>query len=235
MELIVGNVKSKRRYKSRVREDQARRTRETILRTAQRQFLGSGYAATTIAAIAAEAGVSVDTIYKTFGGKPGLVRAIYERGLKGRGSVPAYQRSEEIRMRESDPRTIMRKWGRLAAEVGTEVTPIQLLVRSAAGTDPDAAALLKEIAAHRLKRMRDVARFLADRDYLRDGVSVAQAADVMWTCTSAELYELLVLQRGWSLRRFGEFVADFMISALLPKPINDSAPVVDQRQSPARK
>jgi len=229
------NVKGKRRYKSRVREDQARRTRETILRAAQRQFLDTGYAATTMAAIAAEAGVSVDTIYKTFGGKPGLVRAIYERGLKGRGSVPAYQRSEAIRMRESDPRTIMRKWGRLAAEVGTEVSPIQLLVRSAAGSDPDAAALLKEIGAHRLKRMRDVARFLADRGYLRDGVSVAQAADVMWTCTSAELYELLVLQRGWSLRRFGDFVADFMISALLPKPIDGPAPVVDRRQPPARK
>ena len=217
----MGNVKSTRRYQSPVRKDQARRTRETILRAAQGQFLNAGYAATTIVAIADEAGVSVDTIYKTFGGKPGLVRAIYERGLKGRGSIPAYQRSEEIRMRESDPRTIMRKWGRLAAEVGTEVTPIQLLIRSAAGTDPDAAALLKEISDHRLKRMRDVARFLSDRGYLRDGVSVAHAADIMWTCTSAELYELFVLRRGWSLRRFGEFIANFMISALLPEPSND--------------
>jgi len=59
--------------------------------------VANGYAATTIAAIAGEAGVSVETIYKAFGGKSGLVRAIYERGLTGRGPVPAYQRSEEMR------------------------------------------------------------------------------------------------------------------------------------------
>ncbi len=223
----MGTVKTTRRYESRVREAQARRTRDAILAAAQEQFLDTGYAATTIAGIAQQAGVSVDSIYKTFGGKPGLVRAIYERGLKGRrGSVPAYERSEEIRMRESDPRTIMREWGRLAAEVGAEVTPIQLLIRSAAGVDPDAAALLKEISAHRLKRMRYHARFLAERGYLRDGVSVAQAADVIWTCTSAELYELLVLQRGWPLRRFERFVSDFMIASLLPEPRNDDVPVV---------
>lgn len=214
----MGTVKTTRRYESPVRAAQARRTRETILVAAQKQFLDTGYAATTIAGIAEQAGVSVDSIYKTFGGKPGLVRAIYQRGLKGRGSIPAYERSEQIRMRESDPRTMMREWGRLAAEVGAEVTPIQLLIRSAAGVDPDAAALLKEINAHRLKRMRYHARFLADRGYLRDGVSVAQAADVIWTCTSAELYELLVLQRGWSLRRFERFVSDFMIASLLPEP-----------------
>lgn len=231
----MGAVKTTRRYESPVREAQARRTRETILVAAQKQFLDTGYAATTIAGIAEQAGVSVDSIYKTFGGKPGLVRAIYQRGLKGRGSVPAYERSEQIRMRESDPRTIMRKWGRLAAEVGAEVTPIQLLIRSAAGVDPDAAALLKEISAHRLKRMRYHARFLAERGYLRDGVSVAQAADVIWTCTSAELYELLVLQRGWSLRRFERFVSDFMIASLLPEPSSDDVPVVGQHQPPLRK
>jgi AcrR family transcriptional regulator len=216
MELNLGKVKSTRRYESRLREAQARRTRETVLDAAQGQFLESGYAATTVAGIAAGAGVSVDTIYKSFGGKPGLVRAIYERGLKGRGPVSAYQRSEEMRIRETDPRTIMRKWGALAAEVGAEVSPIQLLVRAAADTDPDAAALLKEISDHRLKRMRYLGRFLADRGYLRHGVSSSQAADVMWTCTSPALYELLVLQRGWSLRRFGRFAADFMIAALLP-------------------
>ena len=212
----MAKVKSTRRYESPVREAQARRTQEAVLEAAERQFLNNGYAATTIAAIADEARVSVDTIYKTFGGKPGLVRAIYERGLKGRGPVTPYQRSEEMRVEENDPRTIMRKWGALAAEVGAGVTPILLLIRSAAGTDPDAAALLKEISDHRLKRMRFLARFLAERGYLRDGVSVAQAADVMWACTSAELYELFVLERRWSLPRFGRFAADFMIAALLP-------------------
>jgi AcrR family transcriptional regulator len=213
----MAKVKSTRRYESPEREAQARRTQEAIIEAARKQFLKTGYAATTIAGIADEAGVSVATIYKAYRSKPGLVRAIYDRGLKGRGPVSAYQRSEEMRLQERDPRRIMRAWGALAAGVGTEVTPILLLLRSAAGTDPDAATLLKEISDHRLKRMRYLARFLAGRGYLRDGVTVAQAADVMWTSNSAELYELFVLQRGWSIPRFGRFLADFLIASLLPE------------------
>jgi AcrR family transcriptional regulator len=213
----MAKVKSTRRYESPEREAQARRTQEAIIEAARKQFLKAGYAATTVAGIADEAGVSVATIYKTYRSKPGLVRAIYDRGLKGRGPVSAYQRSEEMRLQERDPRRIMRAWGALAAGVGTEVTPILLLLRSAAGTDPDAATLLKEISDHRLKRMRYLARFLAGRGYLRDGVTVAQAADVMWTSNSAELYELFVLQRGWSIPRFGRFLADFLIASLLPE------------------
>ncbi len=218
MELIISDVKSRRRYQSHVREAQARGTREAVLDAAQRQFLQTGYATTTIASVADKAGVSVDTIYKTFGGKPGLVRAIYERSLTGRGPVPAYQRSDEMRAQETDPKTIMRKWGALTAEVASQVTPIRLLMRFAADSDPEMAALLKEMDDDRLKRMRHHARFLADRGYLRAGVSVAQATDVLWTCSSVELYELLVLQRGWSLPRFGRFIGDFMITALLAEP-----------------
>jgi AcrR family transcriptional regulator len=209
-------VKTTRRYDSRLRQAQAQRTREEVLDAAKRQFLEAGYAATTVAGIARDAGVSVETIYKTFGGKSGLVRAIYDRGLAGRGLTPAYQRSDEMREQETDPKTIMRKWGVLTSEVGSVLTPIRLLMRSAAAAgDPEMAALLAASDQERLVRMRHHARFLADRGYLRDGLSVAEATDVMWTCSSVEIYELLVLQRGWSRRRFARFVADFMIAALL--------------------
>src|SRR5213592_3038843 len=140
MELIMATVKPKRRYDSSGRQAQARRTRQVILDTAQRQFLDGGYAATTIAAIAAEAGVSVETIYKAFGGKPGLVRTIYQRGLVGQQPIPAYQRADEMRERETDPRTIMRNWGTIASEVSSVVSPIARLVRAAAASDPDMAA-----------------------------------------------------------------------------------------------
>jgi hypothetical protein len=162
--------------------------------------------------------VSVDTVYKAFGGKPGLVRAIYERGLGGRGTVPAVERSDAMRERETDPRTIMRNWGVLATEVASVVAPIRLLMRTAAATDPEMAALLADSDNERLERMRHHARFLQRRGYLREGVTLAEATDVLWTCSSVELYELLVLQRGWSASRFAEFVAHFMIATLLPQP-----------------
>jgi len=157
-----------RRYDSSGRQTQARRSREAVLDAAQRQFLAAGYAATTLAAIAKEAGVSVETIYKSFGGKSGLVRAIYERGLTGHGPVAAYQRADEMRERETDPAVIMRNWGVLTAEVSSVVTPIRLLIRSAAGTDPEMSALLEDSDKDRLDRAHHHARFLADRGFLRE-------------------------------------------------------------------
>ncbi|MBA3279405.1 MAG: TetR/AcrR family transcriptional regulator [Geodermatophilaceae bacterium] len=207
-----------RRYDSSGRQIQARRSREAVLDAAQRQFLAAGYAATTLAAIAKEAGVSVETIYKSFAGKSGLVRAIYERGLTGHGPVAAYQRSDEMRERETDPEVIMRNWGVLTAEVSSVVTPIRLLIRSAAGTDPEMTALLEDSDKDRLDRAHHHARFLADRGYLREGITLAKATDVVWTCSSVEFYELLVLKRGWSAAEFARFIADFMIAGLLPKP-----------------
>jgi AcrR family transcriptional regulator len=212
----MATVKPKRRYDSSGRQAQARRNRQVILDAAQRHFLEGGYAATTIAAIAAEAGVSVETIYKAFGGKPGLVRAIYDRGLVGQQPVPAYQRADEMRERETDPRAIMRNWGTIASEVSAVVSPIARLVRAAAASDPDMAALLHANNDVREQRARHHARFLKRRGYLREGVSVAQATDIIWTCTSDELYDLLVTQRGWSAPQYGRFLADYMIATLLP-------------------
>ena len=212
----MANVKPKRRYDSSGRRAQARRTREAILDAAQRRFLEGGYAATTIAAIAGEAEVSVETIYKAFGGKPGLVRAIYDRGLAGREPVPAFQRADDMRERETDPRTIMRNWAALTSEVSAVVSPIARLVRAAAASDPDMAALLKAHNDIRERRARHHARFLKERGYLREDVALAQATDILWTCTSDELYDLMVLQRGWSLPRFARWLADYMIATLLP-------------------
>jgi AcrR family transcriptional regulator len=212
----VAGVKSTRRYDSSARQKQARQTRQTVLEVAQRQFLEIGYEATTIASIAAEAEVSVETIYKAFGGKPGLVRGIYDRALLGRDPVPAYQRSDEMRSQEPDPKVILRTWGKLTAEVAAEATPIRLLMRAAAARDPDIAALLENSNTERLKRMRHHARFLSKRGYLRSGVTVAEATDILWTCSSVELYELLVLQRGWSRARFARYLGNYMTAMLLP-------------------
>lgn len=211
----MAEVKRKRRYDASGRRAQARRTREAVLDAAERQFLAGGYAATTVAAVAREAGVSVETIYKGFGGKPGLVRALYDRGLVGPGPVPAYLRADAVREQETDPAAIMRNWSVITSEVTSTVVPILLLMRSAAATDAEMAALVSESDEANLERMRHHARFLARRGYLRRGVTVEEAADVLWTCTSVELYELLVLKRGWSLPRYAAFLADFMIATLL--------------------
>ncbi len=189
-------VKSKRRYDSARRARQARQTRNAIIETARQLFLRDGFAGTTIAAIAAEAGVSVETIYKAFGGKPGLVRAICNAALAGEGTVPADARSDQLQLHEPDPRKIIRGWGELTVEVAPRISPIMLLVRSAAAADPEMAGLLAEVDAARLSRMTANARNLAAAGHLCPDITVEQAGEVMWTYSSPELYELLVLKRG---------------------------------------
>jgi hypothetical protein len=136
--------------------------------------------------------------------------------LLGKGGVPAYERSDAMREREVDPRKIMRQWGALTSEVASLVSPIRLLMRSAALADPEMESLLRETDEDRLERMRHHARFLKERGHLREGVTLGEATDVLWTCSSVEIYDLLVIQRGWPLPRFARFVTDFMIAALLP-------------------
>lgn len=208
-------VNTKRRYDSARRQEQARQTREAIIDTARQAFLRDGFAPTTIAAIAAGARVSVDTIYKAFGGKPGLVRAICQQALAGEGPIPAEARSNALQAVESDPRRIIRGWGRLTTEVAPRVAPVLLLVRDAAVSDPEMASLQSEIEDQRLERMTDNARRLARAGHLRANVTVEQAGEILWTYSSPALYELLVLTRGWPIDRYGEFIAEAMIAALL--------------------
>ncbi|TMD40862.1 MAG: TetR/AcrR family transcriptional regulator [Chloroflexi bacterium] len=209
-------VKSRRRYDSRRRREEALRTRDAVLNAAERLFLTRGYGRTTIASVARAAKVSVETIYKGFSGKPGLVRAIWDKGLAGLGPVPAWQRSDEMASEEEDPRNVIRNWGVLTTEVAPRAAPILLLVRAAAATDPEMAALLKETDQERLVRMEQNARRLFGRAGLRDGLTIEEARDIMWAYSSPELYETLVLRRGWPLDRYGRFVAEGMIAALLP-------------------
>ena len=215
MERISPPVNPARTYDSPRRREQARQTRDALTDAARQRFLCDGYTTTTIAAIAADVGVSVDTIYKTFGGKPGLVRAICEQALTGEGTIPAETRSDALQAAEGDPRKIINGWGALTTEVMPRVAPVLLLVRAAAAADPEMASLKSEMAAQRLHRMTDNARNLAATGQLRDNLTVEAAGEILWTYSSPELYELLVLTRGWPLARYGTFIADAMIAAVL--------------------
>jgi AcrR family transcriptional regulator len=208
-------VKGKRRYDASSRRATAQRRRNAILDAAEARFLRDGYAATTVAEIAEDADVAPDTIYKAFGGKSGLVRAIRDRALAGEGTVHAEVRSDALHTQHHDGRAIITAWGGFLIEIAPRGSPIMLLVRDAAVHDPDARAILDETDRERRNRMLQNARRLHEGGHLRSDVSVAHAADVLWTYSAPELYELLVVRRGWSIRRYAAFAVDAMIAALL--------------------
>ena len=91
-----------------------------------------------------------------------------------------------------------------------------VLVRAAAASDPRLGELLDELDVSRLRRMQDNALALQAIGGVRDGVTVEEAGDVLFTVSSPEMYELLVTRRGWSLERYSRYVRDTITHALFP-------------------
>ncbi|MDQ3772462.1 MAG: TetR/AcrR family transcriptional regulator [Actinomycetota bacterium] len=207
-------VKGVRAYDASRRQERARQQHAAALDAARVRFLEHGYAATTVESIAEAAGVSAATIYKSYGGKAGLVRELCQRALAGAEPVPAEERSNALRS-ETDPRQVIEGWGRLTAEVSPRVLPLLLVLRDAAQSDPEAAALFDDLDRQRIARMADNARFLAAAGHLRTGLTARDARDVLWLCTSPELYDLLVNRRRWTIAKYSRFLTDTMTNALI--------------------
>jgi AcrR family transcriptional regulator len=206
-----------RRYDASRRQEQARQNRRIVLDVANRLFVEHGYARTTVAAVAAEAGVSVETVYKAFTNKPGLAKAVFDVAVVGDDEdVPMLQREMVARnAAEPDPRRKLTYYGEHIVQVAPRISPILLVVRDAAATDPGAAELWEQLQAERLTGMTAFATHLDEGGFLREGVTRDEARDVLWTHNSVELWDLLVRQRGWTDERFGTWVGRQLIAALL--------------------
>lgn len=202
MGLMMTEVK--RRYDGAARRARAEQVRAALIGTAREMLLHDGYAALTIPKLAQACGVSSESVYKRFAGKPALVRAVVEDALRGIGPVAAETRSDALD--SGDLQTLLRGWGQLSAEVAPRVAPILLLVRAAAAHDPDLAGLARELDDNRRTRMTENARRLAEAGHLPPDMSIPQATDILWTYSSPEVYELLVRRSGWNLQRYSAFI-----------------------------
>lgn len=195
----------KRRYDGSARRAHAERVRKTLVDTAREMLLRDGYAATTIPKLAQACGVSAESVYQRFGAKPALVRAVVTQALQGVGPVAAETRSDALAA--ADLTSILRGWGQLAAEVAPRVVPILLLVHAAAAYDPELAVLERELDDNRRTRMTDNARRMAAAGHLPDGLPLEQAGDILWTYSSPQIYDLLVIRSGWTFDRYADFIA----------------------------
>ena len=211
------DVNTRRRYDSTRRQEQARATRADVLTAARDAFLTNGYAATTVPAIASAAGTSVETVYKAFGNKPGLVKAVFDVTIAGDDEPIPVRIRATIQAIEAtpNPRQKLEMYGTHTGDVGSRTGPLLLVVRAAADADPGAAAVWQTLQEERLTGMTMFAEHLAGGGHLRRGVTTDEARDVLWTHNSVELWDLLVRQRNWSDTRYGTWVAHQLIAALL--------------------
>jgi AcrR family transcriptional regulator len=211
-------VKPRRAYDATRRLEAARRSRRTVLAAAQRLFIERGFAATTMSDIAAGAEVSAKNLYKVFGNKVGLAKAVFDIAIAGDDDpVPMVERESLIKVRnEPDPRRKMVFYGEHLASIAPRHVPFQLVILDAAANDPEAAKVWSQLQTERLRGMAMFANSLSVDRHLREGVSATEARDVLWTYNSAELYRLLVIERRWSAKRYGQWIAAALIAALLP-------------------
>jgi len=202
-----------------VRAEQRRATRQRVLDAARALLLRRGYGGATIDAVAGRAGVSVQTVYNTVGGKAALLKAVYDAMLAGDDEpVPIIERPTALAMRAAtDPRRFLALYARMGREMYERVGPLLpiMLAEGAAG-DREVRAFIDTIENERAAGTAGIAALLHERFGLRAGLNVADAADILWTLTAPDLPLRLVHRRRWSLDKFEAWLADAMAHALLP-------------------
>lgn len=219
VDLVTEDVK-RRRYDSALRSEQAARTRRAVLQAARELVVAQGYAKTSVAAIAARAGVAVDTVYASAGRKPAIMTQLVETALSGTDDVvPGPEREYVARIRAADgARAKLVVYAGAVAALGERVAPVHRALAEAAVTDPDCAALRASVDARRRANMLLLAAELRGTGELRDDLSDDDVADVLWAFNSAEFHGLLVGGRGWTADRFAGWLADGWCRLLLERP-----------------
>ncbi len=199
-----------RPYDASRRHEAAERTRHAIVLAAQARFVAKGWAGTTMAAIARDARVALDTVYATVGTKSALLRLLIEGALSGVDEpVPAENRAYVKAIQAApDAPTKIALYAAALRTILPRLAPLVHVLQAASGAEPALNALWREISERRARNMRLFVADLAKTGALRPDLSVEEAADVVWAMNSPELYLLLVDERGWTPERYERWLAD---------------------------
>jgi len=213
---LVKEVKG-RVYDNAARQTQSAETRQRVLNAAHQLIAARGYRKTTVADIALEAGVHIDTVYALVGRKPVLLRELIEQAVSGtdRAVTPEERNYVKAILAEPDPARKLAIYARAVRHIQARMAPLFLALRDASATEPEAGVVWREISDRRAKNMRDLVRNLKAADGLRDDLSIDEAADTIWATNSSELYVLLTVERGWSADRYERWLADTWCRLLL--------------------
>ncbi len=217
--LVTGGSRT-RRYRSPRRERQARATRARIVAAAARRFLASGYAGTTMRAVAAAAGVSLPTVELAFGAKARLLKAVIDVAIAGdHGPVPMLEREWAARAESAAGAGQFAAYcTQQLAESAQRAAGLTLVALEAARADPEIAAVAAQLMAQRQVMAAWIVDGLARRSPLRHGLGHPAAADTVWALMDPALFCRLTGDRGWSLDRFRDWFADALLRLLLPLP-----------------
>ena len=207
----------KRDYRSELRAAQAQQTRRSIVAAATRLFVGAGYGATTIDAVADAAGVSRKTVFTAVGGKLDLLKLALDWAVAGDDQAVALSDRAAIRrwMDQADPRQVLYGLAGMLAEIGARVGALYGALEVAAGIDPAARELAEELQRRRLDDARKVVGPLREMKALTTDITYQEAVDLVWLAMDPALFDRLVRVRRWSTSRFKQWLASTLCRQLL--------------------
>jgi AcrR family transcriptional regulator len=206
-----GRDTAPRQYHSPARQRQAEQTRARILAAAREAFRSDGYAATTVEAIASAARVSAKTVEAAFGSKRAILAALVDP-LATAG--PPQLLVNQIR-ETADPRQRLRLVAELTRHVYEAAQPEFELMRGAAYVAPEIAAAARQVETRRRDNQTRLVGWLSGRELLRADLDADEAADIVWSLTSYDLYRALVTERAWPASRYQDWLGDALARYLL--------------------
>jgi len=207
-----------RKYDSTRRQEQARQTKLQTADAARTLFFERGYAGTTVEAIAEKAGVSPESIYATFKNKRKILSFLFEISVGGDDQpIRVIDRpGPQAVLHETDQQRQLTMFARDITGILNRAAPIFEILRIASKTEPEIAALVQHLLTERLANMTMVAKHVSANGPLRKGLDQTQAAELIWSMTSPELYLLLRRDREWTDEQYTVWLADTLIRLLLP-------------------
>jgi TetR/AcrR family transcriptional regulator of autoinduction and epiphytic fitness len=206
----------KRSYDMANRSRQAAETRRRIVAAAARLFLRHGYAATSMNAIAAEAGVAVQTVYASMRTKRDILEAVIQRTVRGDDRVPITAGDRWRAMEaEADPHEKLARFARIHREICEREAALFVVLETAAAVDGEIEPLLHDKERFRYEDQARVARSLRRQGQLRPGLSARKASDIIWALASERVYLALVRERGWSAEQYEAWLLAQLAAALL--------------------
>lgn len=203
-------------YDNSARAAKARATRARVIDAARASFLDRGYTGTTIALVAEEAAVSQETIYKTFGSKAALLKAVYDVTLAGDDDdVPLAQRPEALAaLQAPSGEEAIAAYAALAMTISRRTDPLVRMIMGSRDTDAALSSFVDTIHQERRTGSAFWVGHLHAAGWLREDLDIERAADILWALNSYEPRWLLT-DRGWSPEEFTSWLAQTLCRALL--------------------
>jgi AcrR family transcriptional regulator len=220
-------IAAKQRHSHDGKSGQARTrlARAAVVQAARTLFLQRGYAGTTIEAISDLSDVPPATVYRLFSSKLGILKQLFNVSIAGDDeAVPLEDRPHvQALISDPDPRKQLSGFVGISRGIMSRTEPVYRILVSAAGSDPDAAALLAERTRHRQQGQGQIVRLLAREGALRPKLRERDAADIIHALMSPEVYRLLVGDRGWDPERYEQWLKAILMDQLLSTPTGQAS------------